>query len=544
MSTNVLPFRVAFVVDSEYLAAWQYWMLERLLAIPPVSLVAVIFQQAAPLTWRERVLRALFMMVCHFDSWLFRCPLRARALRSCLPLLGDVTLCDAGSVRYMQLLATQPVDLVIDFTREKPSSEMVAWAKQGVWRYFYNAAGCPAPFVMGLHEYAHRQDEMLAGVECFVAGETKARCLFQANSGVDHISLSRSLERALWKMADFIPQRVQALMQHGEGVLQPLTRHEAAFAVTGLTGLGMLRRYPALLLRKLYTVLFRQEQWVLLLGKRDCVRDGQLAVSQLRKIMPPRDRFWADPFLVQHAGAEYLFFEELVYAQGIGHLSCVRLYADGRYDAPVTVLERPYHLSYPFIFQWQGEYYLLPETAANRCIELYRCVEFPHRWVFVQTLMQDVEAYDATLCEYDGRWWLFVSLRHHAACSPNEALYLFYADSPLSTDWKAHPQNPVVASATHARPSGAIFAEKGQWYRPSQHCAGWYGRGLNINRIKRLDTQCYQEECISQVVPDGAFDMQGIHTLGLSETTVVADALHIHRRFGNLERYLMRLGYA
>jgi hypothetical protein len=41
------------------------------------------------------------------------------------------------------------------------------------------------------------------------------------------------------------------------------------------------------------------------------------------------------------------------------------------------VLERPYHLSYPYVFFVGDDAFMLPETAANGAIELYRAVSFP-----------------------------------------------------------------------------------------------------------------------------------------------------------------------
>ncbi len=37
-----------------------------------------------------------------------------------------------------------------------------------------------------------------------------------------------------------------------------------------------------------------------------------------------------------------------------GHISVIRMDEQGVYSEPVKVLERPYHLSYPFVFEWEG----------------------------------------------------------------------------------------------------------------------------------------------------------------------------------------------
>lgn len=547
MAANV--FRVALIVEGEYLPAWQCLMLQRLQAGGNAVLVAVIFRRPVMAGWWQRFTVAMLRVVTFFDGKLFKSPLTAQMPASLLDLLGDVTLCEAGSKRYQQWLASQPLDLAIDLSGQEPLAELLAQTRFGIWRYFH---GHPAEWrdrYVGMREYAGRQDEILSGVTC-CRPDQPSECLFFATTSTDPASINRGIERTLWKMADFIPQRLHELAQVGEHAffhnasvrarqlppVQPCTHAPGL-----LTLLAIVWRYPGNLVRKLYIALFRNEQWVLL--TRQTGNDGKLfALDYFRKLIPPRDRFWADPFVVMHDGEQYVFFEELLYGRGIGHLACIRLNADGSYSEAVTVLEKPYHLSYPFIFQYQGQYYLIPETAANRTVEVYRCEAFPHRWVFEKNLMTGVEAYDATLLEHGGRWWMFVSMRHHPHCSPNEALYLFHADSPLSTEWQAHPQNPVVALASHARPAGRIFEQAGKLYRPSQNCAGVYGRGLNINLITQLDTHHYSEETISHCMPDGEHDMNGLHTLGIGEHLAVSDAVHVHRRLGGLDRWLVRLG--
>lgn len=545
------PFRVALVVESEYLAAWQHLLLTRLLAVDGVILAAVVMQPAPPRRFMQRIKHRLLQGLHWLDARLFNTPLRALQAVTWLDLVGDIPIYQVGSPRFSQWLASQHVELVLDLSQHPPSANLLRVSRYGVWRVFHGQAVITDAHYCGMNEYVQRAPEISAGLLCWRQVNAPAELLFYATTSTDSVSLNRGVERTLWKVADFVAQRVQELLQAGAtaffshaaeryatGVMPELASLSAEPRLMLLA--QVYAQYPLNFVRKVYNHWFYHEQWVLL--ARDASGLGQdcCLLEQFRKWMPPRDRFWADPFLISHAGQQYVFFEELLYSRGIGHLACMRLNADGSHAEPVTVLERPYHLSYPFIFQYQGQYYLIPETAANQTIEIYRCEAFPQRWVLEKTLMRGVEAYDATLLEHAGRWWMFVSMRQHPSCSPNEALYLFYSDNPLSTDWQPHPQNPVVAQASLARPAGRIFAKNGQLYRPSQNCAGGYGRGLNINRILQLDTQHYREVTVSRCVPDGAFDLHGVHTLGVGEQVTVADAVHVHHRFDWLQRWVAK----
>ena len=548
MSNNKLT--IALTVEGEYVSAWQYLMLQRLLAIQNVELLAVIFHAPMDYPLSQKTNWALLKILRLVDGLIFNCPAKAQEAKSFIDLLGDTYLCDMHSKRYMQLITQQTVDLVIDLTGRIFTDELIAWPTYGVWRHFYGNPAMLGDCYVGVREYMARQAEIISGIERLTSNRSEPELLFYATTSTHQASISRNIESTLWKMVDFIPQRVQELItvgaekffQHSQTRAKslPIVQEYTYKPLPVLLMVGVLARYPFNFLHKLYKVAFRSEQWVLLVGKQQTKLDAYHALNQFRKLMPPRDRFWADPFVVDYQNEQYVFFEEFVYAEGKGHIACLQMSADGSHSQPTRVLDQPYHLSYPFIFAYKNQLYLIPESACNRTVELYRCEQFPHQWVFEKTLMQNIEAYDATLLNHAGKWWMFMGMRPNEHCSPNEALYLFYADCPLSTDWQAHPQNPVVSQASHARPAGAIFEENGKLYRPSQNCVGAYGRGLNLNVIQHLDAWHYWEETISCVLPEGAFDIDGMHTLGVSNDLAVSDAVHVHRRLGMFDRWLTR----
>ena len=221
--------------------------------------------------------------------------------------------------------------------------------------------------------------------------------------------------------------------------------------------------------------------------------------------------FYADPFILWREGKAHVFCEDLPYATGRGVIAHFTIDATGQASAPQSVLQRPYHLSYPFLFDHEGVTYMIPETAQNKTIELYRCDHFPDQWSFVRVLIDQVEAADATLLWHEGRWWIFASLAGEGRSSW-DALGLFYADQ-LEGPWHAHRANPVMIDAAQARPAGAIVQQQGALIRPAQDCRGGYGRGVQLCRIDRLDLQAYQQTVIDTLQPSGHWGYSGLHTL-------------------------------
>jgi hypothetical protein len=239
-------------------------------------------------------------------------------------------------------------------------------------------------------------------------------------------------------------------------------------------------------------------------------------------ILPPRGHCYADPFLWQRDGRNYVFFEEFRFDRPKGVISCFEIDRSGNPGPTRVALERDYHLSYPFLFEWRGQTYLLPETSANRTVELYRAIAFPHQWELDRVLMRDVTLTDATLFQHGGRFWLFASPQGQPH-SINDELNLYFADSPLGP-WTPHPGNPVVADVRRARPAGRLLRVNGRLFRPAQDCSVRYGYAVSFQRIDVLTETAYEETCAGRIEPDWLPGNLATHTFNHNEDFEVVDA--------------------
>ena len=171
---------------------------------------------------------------------------------------------------------------------------------------------------------------------------------------------------------------------------------------------------------------------------------------------------------------------------------------------------------------------MIPESAAERSVDLYRCESFPERWCFEKRLLDDLLAVDATLAEIDGRWWMFVNIAVPGS-SPHDELHLFYADTPLGP-WQPHRRNPVKSDVRSSRPAGRLFHWKGKLCRPAQNCGPRYGHGIVFNSIVTLNPCEYQEVAVSSLEPTWEKGLLGSHTINTAGRLTVIDALK-RRRF-------------
>jgi hypothetical protein len=271
-------------------------------------------------------------------------------------------------------------------------------------------------------------------------------------------------------------------------------------------------------------------------GGADAVQPDPLRLFQKPErwvTMPSRrDGFYADPFLwPEGSGHLHMFFEDLSFETNRGVIRHVAMDAADRGDAlrPVTALERPYHLSYPFLFQHEGSVYMIPETSANRTIEAYRADPFPATWLPHQVLMNDVLAVDTTLHHDGDTWWMFTSIAEEGGSTWDE-LSLFYADGPFGP-WQPHPMNPIVSDCRCARMAGNLFRDAaGRLIRPAQDCERSYGAALVFCEVVECSKTSYAERIVLRQEPPRG--RQGIHTWNVGGGWAVIDLKRARWRWG------------
>src|SRR5262249_48419621 len=205
-----------------------------------------------------------------------------------------------------------------------------------------------------------------------------------------------------------------------------------------------------------------------------------------REDVGPDVAFVADPFLIERGGVWHLFFEALFERGEIGLAPSrdLRAWAFPRGLA----LREPFHLSYPHVFEHEGEIFMTPESFAAGAVRLYRANPFPREWEHVADLVPGTLA-DPTPFFFGGRWWMFACPRpqHH------DALALFTAPA-LAGPWSEHPASPIITGDRRdARPAGRVIAAGGALYRFAQDCVPRYGHAVRAFEITTLAPDRYAE---------------------------------------------------
>ncbi len=268
----------------------------------------------------------------------------------------------------------------------------------------------------------------------------------------------------------------------------------------------------------------RHECWSIFIGKGSFLESTRSGIDSLKM---PKDEFWADPFLFQYQGIDYVFFENFSYKKNRGKISCGEV-KNQKLVEIVDVLDLDYHLSFPFIFEEDGAIFLMPETSENKRLEIYRAVDFPTKWELFTTAFEGEMVADAFFFDDEqNQKWLFLNKQAAETSPMNSELFIYKTDSIKLDNLQPHSQNPVIIDARIARNGGSIFRHNNSLYRPSQRNSdGIYGRALNINEIKKLTLEVYEEENVQIFEPDFDNNLMATHHLHQTENLFVFDAAY------------------
>ena len=524
------PLRIGVLVGhKDGFENWELMVFDRILADPRFELVTLLVH---PHPFGDRMASSLFGLVARLEGkFLARQPAytpkrfdAGQQRIDYIEAISDRNTTDGSVARA--LLKRLDLDLVIRTTPEGLPDDAIQALPFGEWAFnfsdqrsehadwfSYANVIAKAP-VTELMLYARRGGEAPVG---------------QIATSSFNIKFSAARNTA------FVRERGVTLLMRELARLAD-TRQLDAAAMARLPAIsapsfGDLFRYTGALsgylsaksLKALKTKLhYGSSIWTLYTGRG---RIDDFDPSQAIEIPPTKGDIKADPFLFQHDGECYLFYEAYADGDRKAHIAVGRFNGD-KVERIGVALDCPHHLSYPFVFREGDDIFMMPETHQSQRVEIWRCTEFPLKWELYSTALEGQSAADSILTRHGGKWWLFTNLSdYHAYEDHCSELYIFEVDGPELKRVVPHKRNPVVIGSTVARNAGRIFERDGRIYRPSQRNAyGIYGYGLNIMEIEHLTLDDYRERCIRTITPDFKTGLLGCHHFDAAGGRYILDA--------------------
>ncbi|CAL0321238.1 unnamed protein product [Lupinus luteus] len=204
--------------------------------------------------------------------------------------------------------------------------------------------------------------------------------------------------------------------------------------------------------------------------------------------------FVADPFLFIQGDILYLFYETKNSITMQGDIGVSKSTDKGATWQQLGIaLKEDWHVSFPYVFEHDGQIYMMPEGSKKGEVRLYKAVKFPLLWKLEKVIMKK-PLVDSFIIKYSGRYWLFGSDYSGFGTKQNGQLEIWYSDSPLGP-WKPHKKNPIynINKSLGARNGGRPFLYEGNLYRVGQDCGDTYGRRVRVFKIESLTSEEYKE---------------------------------------------------
>jgi hypothetical protein len=543
--------RVGLLLDSVILPAWAFAAIQRTICSSYVELALVVINLSSQQgVHEERTLRQervpfLFHTFNTIDERLFLrnknalTKIDAEELLSLAPRKEVTPIEENGenhlSAKDVAEIKAYHLDIVVKMGFARLGGDVLSAATYGIWAYRWGDPCKLEDGLTGFWEVVRSDPETVAALQQLRSHPDKDVILFESWFSTYPYSPVRNRNCVLWAAASFLPRQVERLHRlGGDGFFRELKngldenpdRLQTNGIPSNLKMLWIMIILAGRNLLEIYRRFFFRERWELCFSFD---QDAEKNIPSCRKISPPKDAFWADPHIIYKQPFFFIFVEEYLYRTRRGHISVIEMDQNGKSKQPVNVLQENYHLSFPFVFEWMGSYYMIPESSEKKTIDLYECITFPNDWQRKITLMKDVVAVDSTIYFKDGKWWLFTAMAEQEPAAPQVELFLFYSDELLTDQWRPHPMNPIVSDVKKARAAGGIFTKNGGLFRPSQNCSKSYGYGFDINEIITLSETEYYERTVRSVRPDWARGIIGTHTYAYVQNLTVIDM--VTRRF-------------
>lgn len=261
--------------------------------------------------------------------------------------------------------------------------------------------------------------------------------------------------------------------------------------------------------------------------------------------LPGREGWWfADPLLYRRGGRRWLFAEAMDLSTGKGRIEVCELHEDGTITGWQPALEEDFHLSFPTVFDWNGEIWMLPETGSDHSLRLYRCRAFPTGWELVQRFVTDEELCDAILLDRRAEALTILC----SETKPDNQLYVRYRRYTLrhavQESAALPPQGPFELVPDEAynlqhrdfdlvsRNAGPLFVLGEQIIHPTQ-VSSTVDYGLYLQFLARrgsseipLCAATPQNVTITGIAPA---DLIGVHTYCRDDRLEILDARYLTR---------------
>ena len=552
--------KIGILLDSYEIYAWMFNSIERVINLDFVEFSLIIFCESKDTSksrldkfWQNRN-NLVYNIFDKIDQFLFRKILfhgkqdafEPKYLKEILPDLPIINVkpirkkySDYFEAKDIEKIRNQKLDIILRLSRERIlRGGILSCSKYGIWSDHHadNYVNRGAP--PGFWEVFGNVPQTGSILQILTEDLDGGMVLYRSWSSTYPFSPAWNRNLFYWASSSFLPRQVKLLYNVGEKeFFKRINRlnkdinfysHRLFLRPNNFETFKIFGRYLINIIFKIYQKLRYQNYGYLLYSYNSGLN---ASIRKFKKINFQKEISCADPHVVNKNGIFYIFFSEHNQKNNKSHISVVELDGNNMIKKPVPVLKKDYSLVYPFVFNWEDKYYMIPQSYNNNTLDLYECNKFPDKWDFKMSLMENVKVVSPTILHYEDKWWLFVGLSENQISSPDNELFLFYSDKLFTNKWHPHPLNPVISDIRLARPAGKIFLHNNFMYRPSRNGAKWNEHSININKIIIINETEYEEKIVDTITPDWDKKVKSTNTFSYHDEITILDAFKLKRRF-------------
>ena len=233
--------------------------------------------------------------------------------------------------------------------------------------------------------------------------------------------------------------------------------------------------------------------------------------------------YFADPFIINFKNKYKIFAERYLNREKIGKL-CELEFINNKlkYKKDLSFINNK-HASYPYVFSYNDNLFMLPETKSLGVQNIYIYDEFSEDFIFYHNVFDNNKFSDPSIFYINNLWWIFAS--------NDGELYLWYSDK-LDGEWTYHFKNPVKDDKQNARAGGSIFKINNSIYRTTQNIEKNYGLNINFNKIINISPETYFETKVKTILPNKLWSFnKGMHHMSFSDNFFLIDAKKYKLKF-------------
>lgn len=532
--------RIGFLVDGLIFKKWQYEIFKHIESQPNLKL-EVIIVRASPSSFTSngsffyRASQALDRKFFSVKNDIFsNVDIKKYAYDT------SVIRIDGKEKRYsyqfpndkIEEIKALKLDVLIRFGFGILKGDILNAAQYGVWSLHHgdnliNRGGPPA-----FWEVVNRESVTGITLQRLSEDLDGGQVIKKSYIKTDNTSFYRNKNQAFWAgvelfnlALDEVEKGNLTLPDEGGNPFIGIYSHPLYRDPGNMSSLKIMIKFWLRRIKEGFTERMNSPQWYLLYKFRDDEKIEK-SIFRFKGLYPPKGFDWADPFIIRKNGKFFLFFEELEIRFGKGHISLLEFNDKGVLSStgPKKVIEERYHLSYPYVFSYNEQFYMLPESADAAELWLYECEEFPEKWKKKHQIFSNKSIYDASLILHEDYWYLFGTEILSEGGSRDQYLHIYYSNSLTGAEWHSHPMNPITQDVRGARPAGKIFREEGKIFRPGQIGAPKYGYGIQFYEILELSPTGFKEVRIDRMLPKWNDELQACHTFNTESGFSVVDA--------------------